>query len=181
MKKVFKIVVTIALISAGWYVGIRSKRTAPTMQVKEVTRIDTIRIKQDNFGITHAKVAWNESRIIEIQKAVSKEYYSYTTDTLLPALKISQKEVDRLMRINAKLEGQIRQSKIDTVFEDRIVRYESPYMQIQIINDTVAKYAYDAKIDFVDYSKKQWLFGRDQYYTDVSSPDTNFKIQGAQV
>lgn len=142
------------------------------------TIVDTLVIYKDANSANHALIKYNPEAKQELKNAISKEFYSYTTDTLAPALQIAQKEIDRLIRINAKLKGIIEATSKDTVEKKTI--YEGPYMKIVTINDSAAQYSYNAELNFIDYHKKSGFLGRDLYYTDISSPDTSFTIYGVQ-
>jgi len=175
MKRFIRMILLLAGIAGGFWWWFAKG----TKEVKYVTTTvrDTVQIYKDVDNITHLKITSKGDYLPTMKEAISKTYYSYTIDTMLPKLKIAEKEIDRLIRINAKLEGEAGITKYDTVKGETV--FENKYMIIKV-NDSIAKYSYDATLDFVDYTKKNWLFGRDKYYTDISSPDTSFKIYGVQ-
>lgn len=176
MKKIIPIVIAaLSVVAAIFFYKSGGRPVAP----KIVTVVDTFRVESDENSITHANIAYDPGAKQEMKEALTKEYFSYTVDTLAPALKIAQDEIDRLTRVNARLSGRVALSNIDTSKSVPVSHYAGRYMTITV-HDTIAEYSYNATLDFVDYHKKKWLFGKDQYYTDISSPDKSFRIFGVQ-
>lgn len=174
MKK-YLILIAFVVLLTPLVLYLLQKREASITSI--ITQTDTITIYKDKLDVTHANIQCQPELKKEMKEAISKEFYSYTVDTLAPALQIAKDEISRLIRINAKLKGEAKRV-VDTFFKKHAI-YENKYMRLKI-NDSLAQYEYDAKLHFVDYHKKKWLFGRDKYYTDISSPDTSFKIHGVQ-
>ena len=172
MKKFFALIGIITVGALLWYF-----KPKPVIQVveKQTYLTDTVTVFRDKYNITHAKITERPIAFQKMKDAISKEYYSYTTDTLLPALKIAEREIARLTRVNAKLQGAA--NRVDTVVMNGGLVFKNKYMTIQT-SDSNASYIYNATLDILEYRKKNWLFGKDQYYLDISSPDTSFKIHG---
>lgn len=126
---------------------------------------------------THGKFVEKEGEII--QNNITKNYMTYVSDTLAPALNIAQEKIDELTRAKFTLEGQLKASKIQRE-KDRIY-YQNKYLQI-VSNtaDSTIDYKYDAVVDVVKYSDRKWLFGKENTYIDISSPDKNMKINGVE-
>lgn len=122
----------------------------------------------------------------EISNAISKEYHSYVSDTLAPALKIATERIDELIRIKAKLEGELKATKIELAEnKSQRIYYENKYLSIITHTDSLGnpqdlKYTYNAEINVAHFSQRKNFWSKERNYIDVSSPDKNFKINGLE-
>ncbi len=161
----------------GFSVG--DKKIKTKIEVKP--KIDTVEVVRyvDKFGKLHARV---EDRVVATLKEapITENFKTYAIDTLAPALKIAADKITELTRINAKLQGELVASKKTTDEYGNIAReFQSKYFKAVATNDSL-KYEYDAVLDVVAYTKREWALGKEKKYIDISSPDPNFKVNGVQ-
>ncbi len=138
---------------------------------KYISRIDST---------THGKFEQKEGEVI--QNNITKNYMTYVSDTLAPALNIAQDKIDELTRAKFTLEGQLKATKIELdVNKKARIFYENKYLQI-VSNtaDSTVDYKYNAIVDVAKYTDRKWLFGKEKTYIDISSPDKNMKINGVE-
>lgn len=129
---------------------------------------------------THGKFEQKEGEVIK--NYITKNYMTYVSDTLAPALNIAQEKINELTRAKFTLEGQLKATRIELDANKKArVFYESKYIQIvSNIQDSTIDYKYNAVVDVVKYNDRKWLLGKENTYIDISSPDKNMKINGVE-
>lgn len=162
----------------GWFYLSKEEKI-----VKEFikSKPDTIKIEKWINKIdstTHIKYVPIKSQIL--QNNISKNTSEYVKDTLVPALKIASEQITEYKRITAKLEGELKIAKIerDNMNNQRVF-YKNKYLSI-VTQDSTLNYSYNATLDIVNYPKKGGFFKGSKEYIDISSPDKNFKVNGAE-
>lgn len=161
----------------GWIGGAKGK----PQQVKKETKYDTVEVVKyvDKFGKMHGRV--EDKEIVSLKEApIVENYKTYVIDTLAPALKIAADKITELTRINAKLQGELIATKKTVDEYGNIAReFQTKYFKAVAVNDSL-RYEYDAVLDIVAYTKREWALGKERKYIDISSPDKNFKVNGVQ-
>ena len=151
------------------------------VNLKTETKIDTVEVVKyvDKFGKLHARV---EDRAVATLKEapITENFKTYAIDTLAPALKIAADKITELTRVNAKLQGELVASRKTTDEYGNIAReFQGKYFKAVSTNDSL-RYEYNAILDIVAYSKREWALGKEKKFIDISSPDPNFKVNGVQ-
>ena len=159
----------------GFSIGDRKEK------VKTETKIDTVEVVRyvDKIGKLHARV---EDRAVATLKEapITESFKTYAIDTLAPALKIAADKITELTRVNAKLQGELVASRKTTDEYGNIAReFQGKYFKAVSTNDSL-RYEYNAILDIVAYSKREWALGKEKKFIDISSPDPNFKVNGVQ-
>ena len=175
-------IVTIALIAniiGGWFTFSKNDRIAAESSRNQ----DTIYLpvwKNPKDSTSHGTFKPVEGELVK--NYITKNYMSYVSDTLAPALNIAQEKIDELTRANFNLDGQLKATKTELdVNKKARVFYESKYMQIvSNVQDSTIDYSYNAVVDVVKFKDKKWLLGKENTYIDISSPDKNMKINGVE-
>lgn len=173
---VLAVIILVANLFNGWFTLSKSERI-----VKESkNNRDTIYLTKRTNPVdstTHGTFKQNEGEVVT--NHITKNYITYVQDTLAPALNIATEKIDELTRAKFLLEGQLKASKVQRE-KDRIY-YENKYLKIvSNTKDSTLDYKYDAIVDIVKYSERKWLFGKENTYIDISSPDKNMKINGVE-
>lgn len=131
-------------------------------------------IYRDREGVTHIQYK-NQP------EPATREIIRYAKDTLAPALKIASDKITELSRINATLEGQVKAITIQkNAAEGQTAYYKTKFLEV-ITNsaDSSLYYKYHAQINIARYPKRRFLQPV-QDWIDISSPDTNFRINGVE-
>lgn len=161
-----------------------------TLNKKERIANETLRGERDTLIIekwlnpvdstTHGTFEQKEGEIVK--NYITKNYMTYVQDTLAPALNIATNKIDELTRANLILEGRLKATKTE-LDENKKARvfYQNKYIQV-VSNtaDSTIDYKYNAIVDVVKFKEKKWLLGEEKTYIDISSPDKNLKINGAE-
>lgn len=133
-------------------------------------------------SVVHLKTI--EVRTEKLKDAISKEHYDFVKDTLSKSLDVSIDKITELSRINARLEGELKATKIALNDQKKkVTEYKDKYIKVTTTEDSIGSsmtYLYDAKLDVVHYTKKNNWFGNRIEYIDISSPDKNFKVNGLE-
>lgn len=175
-------IVTIVLIAnlvGGWFTLSKNDRIAAESESNQ----DTIYLpvwKNPTDSTSHGTFKPREGELVK--NYITKNYMSYVSDTLAPALNIAQEKIDELTRAKFTLEGQLKATKTELdVNKKARVFYESKYIQIvSNVQDSTVYYKYNAIVDVVKFNEKKWLLGKEDTYIDISSPDKNLKINGVE-
>lgn len=175
-------IVTIALIAnlvGGWFTLSKNDRIAAESKSNQ----DTIYLpvwKSPKDSTSHGTFKPREGELVK--NYITKNYMSYVSDTLAPALNIAQEKIDELTRAKFTLEGQLKATKTELDANKKArVFYESKYIQIiSNVQDSTVDYKYNAIVDVVKFNEKKWLLGKEDTYIDISSPDKNMKINGVE-
>ncbi|ASK29717.1 hypothetical protein CEY12_06185 [Chryseobacterium sp. T16E-39] len=174
--------ITIALVAnliGGWFTLSKNDRIAKESE----NRRDTIYLPKwinPKDSTTHGTFKQEEGEVVK--NYITKNYMTYVSDTLAPALNIAQEKIDELTRAKFTLEGQLKATRTELdVNKKARVFYENKYLQIvSNVQDSTVDYKYNAVVDVVKYNDKKWLFGKENTYIDISSPDKNMKINGVE-
>ena len=115
---------------------------------------------------------------------VTRNYYTYVSDTLAPALKIATSKIAELQQVKASLEGTVKAQKQEIDNQKiKTVYFKDKYFTAQTKTDTLGNatlsYNYDAQIDVVTENKQQFL-KKDLQTVYITSPDKNLKINGVE-
>jgi len=150
-------------------------------KVETKVKYDTVEVVHyvDKFGKLHGRI---EDRAVATLKeaVITESFKTYAIDTLAPALKIAADKITELTRVNATLKGELAASRKTTDEYGNIAReFQSKYFKAIATNDSL-KYEYDAVLDVVAYTKREWALGKEKKYIDISSPDPNFRVNGVQ-
>lgn len=175
-----------------WFLALKKNET-PTAK-KEPPKVVVYKSKDST---THARIevkpvvvrdgqsAVNSKRIDDLQIA-SKEYEAYVKDTLAVALDIAVSKINELTRIKAKLEGELKATRVELAEnKEKRVYYEDRYLSIVTQEDSTGSpqklnYAYNAELNIANFSQRKNFWNKERHYIDVSSPDKNFKIYGLE-
>jgi len=167
-----------ANLFTGWFTLNKKERIAD-----ETLKRDTLVIEKWLSPIdstSHGTFQQKEGEVVK--NYITKNYMTYVQDTLAPALNIAAEKIDELTRAKFTLEGQLKATKteLDANKKARIF-YQNKYLQIvSNVADSTLDYKYNAVVDVVKYSERKWLFGKENTYIDISSPDKNMKINGVE-
>lgn len=103
-------------------------------------------------------------------------------DSVAKALKIGLREIERLTRINTQLRGELKKKDIQVgALKQNEIRWKNRYIEIAAnVQDSSVEYRYNAKLSFIDFSKKEHWYAKRQYFTAVYSEDPNLRINGVQ-
>lgn len=182
-KNAFIAILVLAVIGltanlfTGWFTLNKDERIAKESKDPARDTIYLTKYVNRKDSTTHGKFEQKEGEIIK--NYVTKNYMTYVSDTLAPALNIALEKVDELTRAKFTLEGKLKAS--ETQREKDRVFYQNKYMQIvSNSSDSTVNYKYDAIVDVVKYSDRKWLLGKENTYIDISSPDKNMKINGVE-
>lgn len=184
-KNAFIAILVLAVIGltanlfTGWFTLNKNERIAKETKSSHDTVFLTKYISRKD-STTHGKFEQKEGEIIK--NYVTKNYMTYVSDTLAPALNIALDKVDELTRAKFTLEGQLKATKteLDATKKARVY-YENKYLQIvSNVADSTLDYKYNAVVDIVKFQDRKWLFGKEKTYIDISSPDKNMKINGVE-
>jgi hypothetical protein len=172
-------IVLIANLVGGWFTLSKNDRIAEESNNDR----DTIYLpvwKNPKDSTSHGTFKPVEGELVN--NYITKNYMSYVSDTLAPALNIAQEKIDELTRAKFSLEGQLKATKTELdVNKKARVFYESKYIQIvSNVADSTVDYKYNAIVDVVKFQDKKWLLGKENTYIDISSPDKNMKINGVE-
>ncbi|NML70021.1 hypothetical protein HHL23_09430 [Chryseobacterium sp. RP-3-3] len=173
------IVALVANLIGGWFTLGKDDRIVE----ESGKNIDTIYLNtyvNPKDSTTHGNFEQKEGEVVK--NYITKNYMTYVSDTLAPALNIAQEKIDELTRAKFTLEGQLKATKTELdVNKKARVFYENKYMQI-VSNtaDSTVEYKYNAIVDVVKYQDRKWLLGKENTYIDISSPDKNMKINGVE-
>jgi len=184
-KNAFLAILVLAVIGltanlfTGWFTLSKNDRIAS----ESIGSSDTIYLDKwmnPKDSTIHGTFKEQEGEIVK--NYVTKNYMTYVSDTLAPALNIAQEKIDELTRTNFNLDGQLKATKTELDANKKArVFYESKYMQIvSNIQDSTVDYKYNAVVDIVKYKDRKWLLGKENTYVDISSPDKNMKINGVE-
>lgn len=131
--------------------------------------------------------------IIEHQqiKLIEREAHRSITESSIPttyadsiakALKIGTSEIERLTKVNAKLQGKLDNQNL--VIEDlkaNEIRWKNRYIDVVTnLTDSTINYTYNADISVIDYEKREKWYKAKKHYTALTSSDPNFRINGVQ-
>lgn len=176
----------IGIIIFGLYQLMATKNIPPKVK-KEPPKVVVYQAKDST---THARVEaikpvqkQRKSDPIEI---VSKEYETYVKDTLAVALNVAVNKINELTRVKAKLEGELKATKIELAEnKEKRVYYEDKYLSVITQEDSLGNpqklnYAYNAELNIANFSQRKNFWNKERHYVDVSSPDKNFKIYGLE-
>ncbi|AZA49745.1 hypothetical protein EG346_16850 [Chryseobacterium carnipullorum] len=170
------ILALVANLIGGWFTLSKKDHIAEESE----KNIDTIYLNtyvNPKDSTTHGKFEQKEGEVVK--NYITKNYMTYVSDTLAPALNIAKEKIDELTRAKFTLEGQLKASKIQRE-KDRVY-YENKYLQIvSNVQDSTVDYKYNAIVDVVKYQDRKWLLGKENTYIDISSPDKNMKINGVE-
>ncbi|MBD8081121.1 hypothetical protein [Chryseobacterium caseinilyticum] len=116
---------------------------------------------------------------------ITRNYNTYVSDTLGPALKIAKEDIFELQQVRAKLEGTVKSQKSEIDLQKtKVVFYQDKYFSAKTKTDTVGNstidYKYNAQIDIVTTKKKKNLFAKDVQEVSITSPDKNLRINGVE-
>ena len=149
-----------------------------TQQYVENQKLSPVVVYKTKDSIVHAQKLDIPTHSIEV--AVSKGYRSYVQDTLIKALNVSVDKITELTQIKARLEGELKATKQELASNKaKVTRYKDKYLEATTIEDSAGstlKYAYNAKLDVVQYEDRKNWFSQKKSYIDISSPDKNFKV-----
>ena len=183
MKKTINyIAVILLIISVGviLWMYFNPKIEKVYVQIKPKAEIVFVeRPDGGNIATVEKTTANNSSEVL------SQDYITYVNDTLVKAFNrgLAYKvQVQNLTKINAQLKDSLSKKDvvINTVNKD-VIAWKTKYIQIESNSkDSTVKYAYNAQLDIVDYSKKTTLFGARKQYIAVSTTDKNLKINNVE-
>lgn len=173
-------IILIANLLGGWFTLNKNDRIAAESGKIVPDSIDLKKNINPVDSTTHGNFTEKEGEIIN--NYVTKEYVTYVSDTLAPALNIAKEQIDELTRAKFTLEGQLKAARTEIDINKKArVFYESKYLQVvSNVQDSTIDYKYNALIDVVKYKDRKWLFGKENTYIDISSPDKNMKINGVE-
>lgn len=169
-----------ANLFTGWF----------TLNKNERAKIESSNPKTDTVYLTkwrsridstsHGKFEEKKGELI--QNSITKNYMTYVSDTLAPALNIAQDKIDELTRAKFTLEGQLKATRTELDINKKArIFFENKYLQIvSNVEDSTVDYRYNAVVDVAKYTGRKWLFGKEKTYIDISSPDKNMKINGVE-
>lgn len=165
----------------GWFTLDRAERIAKEAQEPKT---DTITLTEyvTKDSLVYVNYQANEGELLA--NNVTKNYYTYVTDTLAPALKIATEKINELQRVKAKLEGTVKAQKAEINNEKvRTVYYQDKYFSAVTKTDTLGNsdldYTYNAVIDIATVNKPRFL-KKDVQEIYITSPDRNFKVNGVE-
>lgn len=185
MKQLIIIVLAFIMGMGANKFGCTKKATAPQTRTVNKVKPDTPDMKsiEDVNGITHGRIPEQEYSSIT-EAPITYKYITYVNDTLAPALKIASDKITELTRVNATLEGKLIATnkavkRLPDNTEKEVTYWRDKYFEAMVIHDTL-KYKYNAVLDIVAYEQGSPWFGQRKKFVDISSPDTNLRVQGVE-
>lgn len=182
MKLGNKILIGLLIIAVGFILWLYFNPKIEKVYVQIKPKAEIVFVERGDGGniATVEKTPSNNA-----SEVLSQDYITYVNDTLVKALNkgLAYKvQVQNLTKINAQLKDSLSRKDvvINTVNKD-VIAWKTKYIQIESnVKDSTVKYAYNAQLDIVDYSKKTSLFGAKKQYIAVSSPDKNLRINNVE-
>ncbi|WP_294203145.1 hypothetical protein [uncultured Chryseobacterium sp.] len=117
--------------------------------------------------------------------ALTADKIEYLEKELLPALNEGAKykaKVMELTAVNATLTGELEKKDIqkNEAEKDKLA-WQSKYMAIEAnLKDSTVKYRYNAELNLSKYRQKKSLFGSNESYVAVSTPDKNLRVNSVE-
>ncbi|MCK0201368.1 hypothetical protein [Ornithobacterium rhinotracheale] len=143
--------------------------------------LDTIPflIRKDNVVDTTKITIYERRQSRTITGSTIPQTYA---DSLAKALKIGTSEIERLTKVNAKLQGELSKKNITIEnLKENEIRWKNRYIDVVTnLTDSTINYTYNADISVVDYQKREKWYKAKKHYTALTSSDPNFRINGVQ-
>jgi hypothetical protein len=161
--------------------------TNDALKKQVVTEAKIISQKIDKNSLQHTIVEETNNilpyNLIDVEDAYSKAF----VDSLIAQTDIQKKEIVSLMKVNQTITGKNLQAVavIDSMnrkkytFKDNnlFVTYTP---DLDSLKAGRFDYSYNQDVNFIQYSRKKWLFGAEHNYIDISSTDPYSTINGVR-
>lgn len=162
-------------------------------QIKTITRIEKegttvkpIKVYTDDSGNKHVVIGKDDNTISKKSFDTASKGMGLR-DTVILALKLAKDKIDQITKVNFSVTNKnvLLEKKIDSLSHSAYYEYNGKYLHYRETDiDSMHRkgnYVYDGSILYTDYSKKKVpIFGRTFGYTDIYSPDSNFRVNSVQ-
>lgn len=180
MRKTINILLVLATLALTFLLVRQDKRlkkniednSVQSLQIKEVEK------KTDEKGNEHTIISRNENVISSLKKA--NESVKRELDSTLTLLGIKEKQLEQYISYNIEIKDSLLKAK---KINDSLHTYTSDKIDLRFYTDKGVPYfdyKYNADIQYAEYWKRNWVFGKKQHYIDFWIDDINSKTNNVK-